>query len=384
MNEALNDPEPGTANGAATILYVDDEDMARKYFARSFGADYEILTVADADAAVGVLRDKGGQVDILVTDYRMPGRDGGDLLRQIEREFPHVVRILVTAYADRAVLLDTVNSGEVFRILEKPLDLNAVRNALRLAGELSRERGAKRQRLMAMEETLGFLAHELNTPLAAILNFARGIRHRTAGESVSPRQQAEIVGAAQAVDDNARYCLALLSSFVASVRGAGVAPAQGGGGTARQMVLSLLDTYPLTPAQRAAVRIDMQSDFPVAALPNCVALVLSSILGNALRAVRDRPDPMICFILRVEGNPQICIADNGPGIPPEVMRCLLTDPVTTHADAAGTGWGLIFCKRIMQSFGGGIVVNSAPGSQTTVTLNFPAIRACGHSNRSEQ
>src|ERR1035437_2655893 len=101
-------------HGLATILYVDDEEMARKYFARSVGADYEVLTAADADTAIRTLQDKDKQVGILVTDYRMPGRDGGDLLRQIEREFPYVVRILVTAYADREVLLDTVNSGEIF------------------------------------------------------------------------------------------------------------------------------------------------------------------------------------------------------------------------------------------------------------------------------
>lgn len=371
----MNALDPGNAAGVATVLYVDDEDMARKYFVRVFGADYDMLTATDADAAIGMLRDGEGQIDILVTDYRMPGRNGGDLLRQIEREFPHVVRILVTAYADRNVLLDTVNSGEVFRILEKPLDLDEVRNTLRQAGELSRARSAKRQRLMAMDETLGFLAHELNTPLAAIHNFARGVQHRVGGASVSPRQQAEIGNAALAVADNARYCLTLLSTFGASVQGAGALLGQHSGVTARQMIFSLLDTYPLSAAQRAGIRVDTQADFPVAALPNCVALVLSSILSNALRAVSDRPEPMVCFTLRMEGNPQISIADNGPGIAPEIQQRLLTDPVTTHAD--GKGWGMIFCQRIMQSFGGGVQVSSAPGTHTTVTLNFPPIKVCG-------
>ena len=169
--------------GAITILYVDDEEMARKYFDRSFGADYEVLTAADADDAVRILLDKEKEVGIVVTDYRMPGLNGGDLLRQIESEFRHIVRILVTAYADREVLLDTVNSGEVFRILEKPLDLGEVGNALRLASGLLRERRARQQRLMAIDETLAFLAHELNTPLAAILNFAQRVQRRVAPDN---------------------------------------------------------------------------------------------------------------------------------------------------------------------------------------------------------
>lgn len=359
---------------AATILYVDDEEMARKYFARSVGGDYEMLTAADADSAIGMLQDTGKQVGILVTDYRMPGRNGGDLLRQIEREFPHVVRILVTAYADREVLLDTVNSGEVFRVLEKPLDMGELRNTLRLASELAQERNARQQRMMAIDETLAFLAHELNTPLATIINFARGVQQRVADACVSPQQQDEIAKAALAMDDNARYCLSLLSSFVESVKGTGALAPPHVGGTAQQMIASLLDTYPLTPMQRAAIRVEVQDDFQITALPNCVALVLSSVLGNALRALQDQPAPMICFTVLAGDNPQIRIADNGPGIPPEILQRLLVDPVTTHADIGSKGWGMIFCKRIMQSFNGGILIHSAPDTHTTVTLNFPAVK----------
>lgn len=368
----MNAPINNLVHGTVTILYVDDEEMARKYFGRSVGADYEVLTAADADAAIRILQDK--QVGILVTDYRMPERDGGDLLRQVEREFPHVVRILVTAYADREVLLDTVNSGDIFRILEKPLDVGEVRDTLRLACALSSERRAKQQRLMAIDETLAFLAHELNTPLAAIINFARGVQNRAADQNISPWQQAEIGKAALAMDDNARYCLSLLSSFVESVKGTGALATPCGNSTAQQMISSLLDTYPLLPAQRALIRVDVRDDFPIAALPNCVALVLSSILSNALRAIQDRSAPEICFTVLTEGNPQIRITDNGAGIPPGIMERLLMDPVTTHADTAGQGWGLIFCKRIMQSFGGAILIHSATGKHTTVTLNFPAVK----------
>lgn len=356
-----------------TVLYVDDEELARKYFALSLGSDYEVMTAADADAAMNILQDKGRQVGILVTDYRMPGRTGGDLLRQVEREFPYVVRVLVTAFAERDVLLDTVNSGDVFRILEKPLNLEEVRNTLRLASARLLERAANQHRLLAINETLAFLAHELNTPLASIVNFSRGTQRRLEAGSLSPQTQSEIGKAVQAMDDNARYCLALLSAFVESAQGAGSAfdtPAN----SARKMILSLLDTYPLSADQRAMIRVDVREDFGIAALPNCVALVLSSLLSNALRALQEQPSPEISFTVAVEGNPQICIADNGCGIPHGILERLTVDPVTTHASSGGTGWGLIFCKRIMQSFGGDIQVQSEPGAPTIITLNFPAIK----------
>jgi two-component system, response regulator PhcR len=120
-----------------TVVYVDDEELARKYFARSAGSDYEVLLAASADEAISVLRSEGARVAILLTDFRMPGRHGGDLLRQVAQEYPHIVRILVTAYADKDALLEAGNSGEVFRILEKPLGVSKVREVLAAAATAS-------------------------------------------------------------------------------------------------------------------------------------------------------------------------------------------------------------------------------------------------------
>jgi two-component system response regulator PhcR len=204
----------------ATVLYVDDEELARKYFARAVEGDYTVLTAPGVDEALEILRQPDSDVDVLVTDYRMPGRVGGELLRQVERDYPHLVRILVTAYADKEVLLETINGGDIFRILEKPLDTGTVRDALRLASVNARERAMRRQSLMAIEETVAFLAHELNTPLATIANFARNIQRRVNGQGPDNGLplKADIGNAAAHMNDNARYCLSVLSSFVESVK----------------------------------------------------------------------------------------------------------------------------------------------------------------------
>lgn len=119
-----------TQQARPTVVYVDDEELARKYFARSAGNGYEVLLASDADEAVSILRREGARVAILVTDFRMPGRHGGELLRQVSQEYPHIVRILVTAYVDKDALRGAVNPDEVFRILEKPLGVGTVREVL--------------------------------------------------------------------------------------------------------------------------------------------------------------------------------------------------------------------------------------------------------------
>ena len=101
----------------------------------------------------------------------MPGRDGLALLNAAQRDHRHVVRLLASAYAEKEVAIAAINEGRVMRILEKPFDEPVRKRGLaRSAGDLppSREREhiLIEGRAAAIRETLGFLAHELNTPLA--------------------------------------------------------------------------------------------------------------------------------------------------------------------------------------------------------------------------
>jgi two-component system response regulator PhcR len=358
-----------------SILFVDDEEMSRNHFARAISADYCVHVAQSADEAIAVLSQYGAEIAVLVTDYRMPGRDGDDLLRQVAQEYPQIVRILVTAYADKDMLLKTVNTSDVFRILEKPLRTEKVREVLQLAIARYAERETRQQRLLAMDETLAFLAHELNTPLATISLFARSVESDVA-EQYDPERQREIGHAARSMLNNAQFCLTLISSFWETVHKSGgrqsALEASGREVRATQLIATLLDTYPFAGAQRDWIRVDVQGDFVVRAMPNCVALVLSSLLSNALRALGDASAPSLCLDIVESPEPEIRIRDNGPGIAPEVKARLLLDPVTTYAGAGGHGMGMIFCNRIMQSFGGCLRIESTLGEGTTVTMGFPA------------
>jgi signal transduction histidine kinase len=360
-----------------SILFVDDEELSRNHFARAIRADYCVHVAQSADEAIDVLSRHGAEIAVLVTDYRMPGRDGDDLLRQVAHEYPQIVRILVTAYADKDMLLKTVNSGEVFRILEKPLRTEKVREVLQQAIARYAERETRQQRLLAMDETLAFLAHELNTPLATISLFARSVETDVA-EQYDPQRQQEIGHAARSMLNNAQYCLTLISSFWETVHKSGGQPSASEGGIrevrATRLIATLLDTYPFVGSQRDGIEVDVRGDFVVRAMPNCVALVLSSLLSNALRALEGTAAPSLRLEVVDSPEPEIRMRDNGPGIAPEIKARLLLDPVTTHAGAGGHGMGMIFCNRIMQSFGGSLRIESTLGEGTAITMGFPALK----------
>ena len=367
------------SDGRATVLYVDDEELACKYFAHVAGARYHVLTSTGVDAALALLDEASERIDVLVTDYRMPGRLGSELLQETGQRHPHIVCMLATAYADKQVLLELINAGSLFRLLEKPLDTAELLRALALAVQAGRERAARRQGLLAIDESLAFLAHELNTPLAAIANCARGIEKRTVSLEGNA---AEIGEAAALMHDNARYCLAVLASFVDTVRlasnGADLQRARHGAGSARRLLAGLLDSYPLTARQRACITVDGDGDFVIAESPHCVSLILSLVLGHALRAVRQQAHPAI-VLCASEG--RISVSNNG-GLAPELADRLLHDPLDACAGIAerqdDQGWSLIFCKRMMQSFGGTIAITTDHGSTTTVNLNFPVYRRNEH------
>lgn len=360
----------------ATVLYVDDEELARKYFARLVTPRYRVLTAASVDDALALLGECGGGIDVLVTDYRMPGRPGSELLPEVERQHPHIVCMLVTAYADKQVLLELINAGSLFRLLEKPLATAQLLGALELAVQAGRARAARRLGLSAIDESLAFLEHELNTPLAAVANFARGIERRA---SSLHGDEAAIAEAAALMHDNARYCLAVLASFVDTVRlagsGPGVPPQRpgpgpgpGAGASARQLLAGLLDGYPMTPQQRACITVAQAGDFTIAESPHCVSLILSSVLGHALRALEHHARPAIVLTL---ADRRISVRGNTDGGADGARAGdLLRDPLASGGRQE-PGWNLIFCKRMMQSFGGTIEVATEHGSSTTVTLNFP-------------
>ena len=104
------------------ILYVDDEEKALHYFREIFGDDYVVHVATNALDGYKILEAYGPQIGLILTDQRMPGASGVELLEQARKLSPNAVRILVTAYTDYQAAVDAVNDGRVFRYLHKPWD----------------------------------------------------------------------------------------------------------------------------------------------------------------------------------------------------------------------------------------------------------------------
>ena len=86
------------------------------------------MTAATAEAALDCMAHY--QIGVIVSDNRMPGVTGLELLRQIKARYPHTVRVMLSGYADLEALSSAVNAGEIFRFISKPWEEGELKVAI--------------------------------------------------------------------------------------------------------------------------------------------------------------------------------------------------------------------------------------------------------------
>jgi len=102
-----------------TILGVDDEKQILKALRRSLNdEDYNLITCESAQKAMEVINDQA--VDLVITDLRMPETDGLEFLMWVKKNYPSIIRFVMTGCNDIRYVMDAVNKGEIYKFILKP------------------------------------------------------------------------------------------------------------------------------------------------------------------------------------------------------------------------------------------------------------------------
>ena len=134
MEEKPSDRNPPSKN----ILLVDDERLIMSCLARQMRG-HKVFKAGDVLSALGLLEDQ--DIDLVLTDFRMPGGDGISLLEIARRKYPHVRRAMMSG-APPLNLGELINSGVVEHFFPKPFGISLAAKVLDLVQDKPAEAGS--------------------------------------------------------------------------------------------------------------------------------------------------------------------------------------------------------------------------------------------------
>lgn len=128
------------------VLCVDDEPRVLSALSLTLGLDFDV-EVADSGADALELLAKRPDCGVVLSDMRMPGMDGAELLAEVRRRHPATMRVLLTGHAEVDAAIAAINHGRIFRFLTKPCPDEELQETVVEAMELYRLRSAERDLL---------------------------------------------------------------------------------------------------------------------------------------------------------------------------------------------------------------------------------------------
>ncbi len=130
-NAAGDKPDNVDLTGKSTILLVEDETPVRIFAGRALrNKGYTVLEADCGETAIEIMRDKGGEVEVIVTDVIMPGMTGPSMIEKITQQYPNVKVIFISGYAED-VFVDNYGSERSFNFLAKPFTLKQLASKIK-------------------------------------------------------------------------------------------------------------------------------------------------------------------------------------------------------------------------------------------------------------
>ncbi len=372
------------------VLLVDDEAGIRKVLRISLeDGGYRVHTAEDAVKAMELY--KKHSPPVVMTDIKMPGMNGIDLLKALKKINPDVEVIMITGHGDINLAIKSLKF-EATDFITKPIHDEALAIAMKRAWErLSLKRQLREytenleqlveektrrlvdaERLAAVGETVAGLSH-------AIKNISGGL----SGGSFVLEQGLEL--------DNRDYLLdgwQMLKRNIDKITDLSIALLD----YAKADSLKVRRCDPNSPlrevaelmAEKAAAtgvefRVDVSEKLPpVVCDPDAVHRCLLDLVTNALEActeIENCPEPKTIHLqsLFAEGwGVEFRVTDNCGGMDPETLAKIFS-PFFSSKGRSGTGIGLMLTKKIVDKHGGVMTVRSKKGEATVFSIKLPVL-----------
>lgn len=134
----------------ARLLFIDDEEINRSNFQQTFAEEYELLLAASGEEALEIMAQENGFA-LILSDQRMPGLSGAEVLAWARELAPQAERIMLTGYSEPEDIMAAINQGHVYRYILKPWTSGELRIAIIQAVERYQLKQENEALLLALE-----------------------------------------------------------------------------------------------------------------------------------------------------------------------------------------------------------------------------------------
>lgn len=180
-----------------SLLYVDDTKVNLMLFQEVFKKDYDLVLTEFPEEALRILEEQ--EIQVIVTDQRMPDMTGTELLEIVAEKYPNIRRYLLTAYTDAETVIEAVNVGRVHGYIKKPFKADEIRASINSSIEIYQLKEKNEQILKELEtanadllnldglksEIINSLINELSNPLNRIMGTLHLLKSKIEGDELS-------------------------------------------------------------------------------------------------------------------------------------------------------------------------------------------------------
>ncbi|WP_285907196.1 sensor histidine kinase [Pseudodesulfovibrio pelocollis] len=369
-----------------TVLLVDDEEGIRTVLGLAIAdSGYEVVTAATGAQALEVLAAR--EIPLIVTDIRMPGMDGLELLKRVKRDWPDSEVIMITGHGDMGVAIESLRLG-AGDFITKPLHENALEISLRRA----EEKIAIRDQLREYTENLEHLVLEKSKELveaermAAVGQTVASMSH--AIKNVAGGLEGGMFVIEKGLElENREYLRQgweMVRRDVERIRNLSMELLD----YAKPVTINPVDADPNSPAKQVhdlmatqaencsvELVLDLAGALPSMRIdPNAIHQCLTNLVSNAIDACQDRLEGEKKVVIRTRDGGGMAVRyeveDTGHGIAPEILTRIFNSFFTTKG-SRGTGIGLMATKKLVKEMGGSIMANSRVGQGAIFTITIP-------------
>jgi len=350
------------------ILYVDDEENNLISFRAYFKKKYTIYTAISASEALEILKES--EIQIIVTDQKMPVLTGTEFLERTVSLYPDAIRLLITGQADLDSVIEAINRGQISKYIQKPWDWDKLSLTLENCGDLYRGRMELKLKNIELEKINDELnrfiysaSHDLRSPLMSILGVVQLARM---DENLNQEYFKIIENSVLKLDRYIRNIIDYYQNSRSDEEFENV--------DFNEIINDVLD---ILKNQDQTIKFEtlINQDGVFIGDTFRLRVILSNIISNAIKYKKHSgvQHHVSMKIMSDSESAKITISDTGIGIHADhianIFKMFYRAQISNNKQ--GSGIGLFIVQESLDKIGGSISVSSTPDVGTTFEILIP-------------